>query len=324
MDKEIECFVIMPIGDEKIDPEKFKHFNEVYNNVIKASVEYVAKQLGRTIACSRADDVRKSGSVMKQVLQSLMDKTIVVADLSDKNPNVFYELGVRHTFHKRSILISDSPGNNPFDVHGYRTIPYQYPDTDLDFFQKDMLGYIKDIIDSPTKPDNPVWDFNLKPEVLDAESKIKAEVGYKKIKISSSRHDYEFEFGVTNQNTKSIQDVVVELKFPAEYLEGQGCSEPHLRGETVRENNLKYVQFTFNYMGLRESLRQAQYNICLFPGKTLWIFGKKSPLLITRLPYYVVHDNWDNRWKYRVEWIIYVDGEIVSEGNIPFNSLQMF
>jgi len=322
MDKKIECFVIMPIGDEKIDPESFSHFNGVYNDVIKASIEYVEKQLGCSITCSRADDIRKSGNVMKQVLQSLADKFIVIADLSDRNPNVFYELGIRHTFFKRSILITDSPGKNPFDVHGYRTVPYKYPNTDLDSFNKDMLGHIKEILDAPTKSDNPVWDYNLKPETLDAGSNVKVEVSYEKIDINADRHDYEFEFGVTNLMKKAIKNITADLTFPAEYLERNDWDYPHLKSKIIYENDLEYIHFTFNYMGLEERIRRTTYDTCLLPGKTLWIFGKEPS--ITRLPYYVTHKSWDNRHKHRVKWIVYVDGEIMLEGNIPFTSLEMF
>jgi len=77
-------------------------------------------------------------------------------------------------------------------------------------------------------------------------------------------------------------------------------------------------------MGLDEKLRKGTYDPFLLPRKTLWVFGGKPDPMITRLPYYVVNDNWDNRRKYRVKWIVYVDGELQSEGNIPFESLQIF
>jgi hypothetical protein len=322
MKRQLSCFVIMPIGDPKKDPLKFKRFSDIYENIIKPSVEAIAVQLGITIKCARADDIKKSGSVMKQVLLSLLDDDILIADLSDRNANVFYELGIRHTFFKRSILISDDPSNNPFDVLGYRTIPYQYPECDMEQFQRELLGHISDLINNPKEPDNPIWDLNLKAELKDSTSKAKIEVGYKKTKITGQRHDYEFEFGVTNQGSVIFKDIVAEVKFPAEYLERKDWQYPHLHSSIVMENGMEYVHFTFNYMGIREHIRQSTYDMCLLPGKTIWIFGKTP--LITSLPYFVVHDNWQNRRKYRVEWKVFIDGKIFGDGSVPFESLQMF
>ena len=322
--KKIDCFVIMPIGDKEMTPEKYQHFKEVYEKLIKPSVEDVAKSLSLEIECFRADDIKRSGSIMKKVLQDLLDRVIVIADLSGQNPNVFYELGVRHTFFKRSILISDTPGNNPFDVHGYRTIPYKYPGSDQNNFRNALRGHIEDIIRSPHESDNPVWDFNLNAELKNGTSKAKTEIGYKKVKITSDRHDYEFDFGITNNNKESFKDVIAEIKFPEEYLEKRNWNYPHLRAEVINENRSKYLHFVFNYTGLEEKIRRERYNVCLLPGHTLWIFGKDSPLLITRLPYFVIHDNWDNRRKYRVEWKVFADGKMLCDGSMPFESLQMF
>lgn len=318
----------MPIGDKEKSPEKYQHFKDVYEHLIKPTVEDSAKSLSLEIACYRADDIKRSGSIMKKVLQDLLDQTIVIADLSGQNPNVFYELGVRHTFFKRSILISDTPGDNPFDIHGYRTIPYKYPECDVNSFRDALREHIEDIIMNPSEPDNPVWDFNLKSELKndagEPKSVAKIEIGYKKVNIKSERHDYEFEFGLTNKNNEAFKDIVAEIKFPEEYLEKKDWNYPHLQGEVVKEDNCKYRHFIFNYDGIREDVRRRKYDICLLPEHTLWIFGKDSPLLITRLPYFVIHDNWDNRRKYRVEWKIFTSGKILCDGSMPFESLQMF
>ena len=87
----IDCFVIMPIGDKEEALEKYQHFKDVYDRLIKPSVEYAAKSLSVEIECFRADDIKRSGSIMKKVLQDLLDRSIVIADLSGQNPNVFYQ-----------------------------------------------------------------------------------------------------------------------------------------------------------------------------------------------------------------------------------------
>src|SRR5215472_1335265 len=103
MDK---CFVIMPIGKEA----EQKKWRDIYENVFKQSIETG----GFNLKCERADDIHKPGSIMQQVLEQLNLARVVLADLTSQNANVFYELGVRHTLEKRSILVGQSSHESPF------------------------------------------------------------------------------------------------------------------------------------------------------------------------------------------------------------------
>lgn len=146
------CFVIMPIG--KGDAEQAK-WREVFEDIFKKCVE----DSGLGLICRRADDIDKSGSIMGQVLNELRTAKIVLADLTSRNPNVFYELGVRHTMRKRSILVGQSPEESPFDVNQYRLLVYKHPADQKDEFHTEIKLYLEEAIRNPGKSDNPVADL---------------------------------------------------------------------------------------------------------------------------------------------------------------------
>ena len=77
----------------------------------------------------RADEVGKPGEISTQIIDRLRESDVVIADLTDRNPNVFYELALRHFASKPVIQFrGDEPP--PFDVKGLRAIPYRIDDLD--------------------------------------------------------------------------------------------------------------------------------------------------------------------------------------------------
>lgn len=72
----------------------------------------------------RADDLYRSGTIVKDILFMAGEATIILADLTGKNPNVFYELGWSHAISKPVILLTDSIEDLPFDLRALRVITY--------------------------------------------------------------------------------------------------------------------------------------------------------------------------------------------------------
>jgi hypothetical protein len=114
------CFLIAPIGDEgSVDRERS---DQVRDFVIKPALEkskYVV---------TRADEISKSGIITSQVIQNIFDADLVIAYLATDNPNVFYELALRHVVRKPFIQIIEEGQKIPFDVSGLRTIQLKYGD----------------------------------------------------------------------------------------------------------------------------------------------------------------------------------------------------
>lgn len=116
------CFVIAPIGEP--DTEVRKRSDQVLKHVIRPAVAE------RKFKAIRADEISEPGIITSQVIQHVVDAPLVVADLTGRNPNVFYELAVRHALRKPLVQIINRGEAIPFDVAGMRTIPVDHRDLD--------------------------------------------------------------------------------------------------------------------------------------------------------------------------------------------------
>jgi len=107
---------MMPISDP--DGYEAGHFGRVYKHIIKPACEAAG------FVPVRADEVKKANLIILDILKQIVDADMVVCDLSARNPNVMYELGVRQAFDKPTVLIKDKKTPRIFDVAGLRTEDY--------------------------------------------------------------------------------------------------------------------------------------------------------------------------------------------------------
>ena len=119
METKPTCFVVMPFG-EKVDAKNEPiDFNEIYEYLIKAAVS------GLDITCVRSDEITKAGWVQADMLGHLMNDDIAIVDITTLNPNVFYELGVRHALRRRITILMRKRGTEiPFNIKGFRVVEY--------------------------------------------------------------------------------------------------------------------------------------------------------------------------------------------------------
>lgn len=116
MDSEKTCFVIMPISDQT-DYEP-GHFDLIYTDIIKVA----CKKAGYTPI--RADEVKQTNLIHKDILQRILDAPMAICDLSSNNPNVMFELGIRQAFDKPTVLIKDNRTKSIFDLSPLRHTEY--------------------------------------------------------------------------------------------------------------------------------------------------------------------------------------------------------
>lgn len=129
----------MPFGAEE-SPEHKKNL-EIFEKVIKRSV--VNSGVFAPTDCIRVDLIDKPGSIVEDIVDGLHKADIVIADLTGRNPNVFYELGARHVLRRGTILVTRSLEDVPFHLQDFRLIPYAYPfanDQAANEFEKRMAG----------------------------------------------------------------------------------------------------------------------------------------------------------------------------------------
>lgn len=115
------CFVDMPFG-RKTDPKSGVEidFDQVYEQGIRPAVE------GAGLECVRGDREQTGGLIHTAMFARLLLSEFVIADMTSANPNVFYELGVRHAARPyTTIPLFATLGAPPFDVNGVRAIPYE-------------------------------------------------------------------------------------------------------------------------------------------------------------------------------------------------------
>jgi hypothetical protein len=117
-DQTKKCFVIMPISD--VDGYDIGHFNRVYEFIIKPA----CIQAGFTPL--RADEVNRTNFIALDIIKEIIDCDMAVCDLSGRNPNVLYELGIRQAFNKPVTLIKDRKTPRIFDIQGLRDIEYDH------------------------------------------------------------------------------------------------------------------------------------------------------------------------------------------------------
>lgn len=143
------CFVIAPIGDE--GSEVKKRSDQVLTHIIKP----VAMECG--YKAIRADELSEPGVITVQVIQHLMDDDLVIADLTGKNPNVFYELAVRHALKKPIVQIIQSGESIPFDVASMLTISVNHGDLDsVARCKEELIRQIRSVEKDPTKVNSPI------------------------------------------------------------------------------------------------------------------------------------------------------------------------
>lgn len=133
------CFVLMP-------------FKSDFKNIYK-SINSVARECG--LECLRADEIRKSSQIIRDIWEKINESRFVIADLSGCNPNVFYELGLAHAIQKTVILlVQDTEKDVPFDISGIRHI--RYAKNRPAEFKKKLKETVKATIPTIPKDFNPI------------------------------------------------------------------------------------------------------------------------------------------------------------------------
>ncbi len=119
------CFVVMPFDSL---------FQTEYERVIRPAVESVG------LECVRGDEIYSKPNIISDIWSSIRSARIIIAELTGKNANVFYEIGLAHAIGKPVILLTRNENDVPFDL---RSLRYRYYD-----------------------PDDPFWGENLKTNLV--------------------------------------------------------------------------------------------------------------------------------------------------------------
>lgn len=162
----MNCFVIMPFSETThssennsvtITPDEWSH---IFEEWIKKAVESYPK---KEIKCKRSETVQ--GNFVKGIMQEINNSELAIVDLTGQKPNVYYELGIRHSLRLGTIIITQDFSALPSDLKSYYCFSYKYSDKGHLYneyykkFEKDLHVQITSILNNINQSDNPVSDF---------------------------------------------------------------------------------------------------------------------------------------------------------------------
>jgi hypothetical protein len=131
------CFVIMPFGQP---------FDRYYLNIFVPAITAVG------LKPLRADSIFSPSTIMADVWQFTRQAVVVLADVTGKNPNVFYELGLAHAAGKPVVIVTNGLEDVPFDLKGLRVIEYDKQDESWGTTLKEnIIAAIKATLDDPER-----------------------------------------------------------------------------------------------------------------------------------------------------------------------------
>ena len=143
------CFVISPIGES--DSNIRKRSDQVLKYIIRPAVESCGYK------AVRADEIAEPGIITNQIIRHVVVDPLVIADLTGQNPNVFYELAIRHYIGKPLIQIINKGEDIPFDIKLMRTIPVDHQNLDsVEEAKAEIQKQIQHLEANPTSLENPI------------------------------------------------------------------------------------------------------------------------------------------------------------------------
>lgn len=147
------CFVIMPIGDQAFPGGTVtaSDLKRRYDDLIKEAL----LRANPTLEVVRSDEVAAPGAITSDIITRIMHSDYVLADVTYANPNVFYELGLRHACRLGTLIVRDKDGpETPFDIAHLRHYEYENTATGLKKLAEDLEAYFAHRAEHPDHPDN--------------------------------------------------------------------------------------------------------------------------------------------------------------------------
>lgn len=117
--------VFGPLNIDDRRPNAFvaMQFSEPYNDVYKDAIKPLIENIGYEVV--RVDEISQPGIILNDIWSNLTEASVVIAEVSEANPNVYYEIGVAHALNKPTILLAQKGTKLPFDLGPHRCIFYE-------------------------------------------------------------------------------------------------------------------------------------------------------------------------------------------------------
>ncbi|QFI38144.1 hypothetical protein FR932_09955 [Moritella marina ATCC 15381] len=139
-----KSFVLMPFSES---------LNDVYEFLIKGALTEAGYQV------KRADDIKSQSNILEDIVKGIIESDLIIADLTDSNANVYYELGIAHALQKKVVLITQEIDELPFDLKSYRVIGYSTHFTRMNEAKAELYQLAQEASNGNLPFGNPVKDF---------------------------------------------------------------------------------------------------------------------------------------------------------------------
>lgn len=131
------CFAMMPFGG---------YFDGYWRDIIRPALEAVG------VEPVRADEIYSTGAIIEDIYSAILQSDVCIADVTDKNPNVSYELGMAHAAKKPTILITQHISDVPFDYRHLRHIVYNPMQSGWECrFMEALTNTVREAISNPAR-----------------------------------------------------------------------------------------------------------------------------------------------------------------------------
>lgn len=127
-----DCFVLLPLHEP---------FTIIYRDLVVPAVEML------DMTCQHAGEIFGPGFIVSDVRFLIEEAKVVVAELTGRNPNVFYELGIAHALHKPVVQLAQQIEDVPFDIRHLRTLEYawrdKWPAQEIDLLRNQLSSHLR-------------------------------------------------------------------------------------------------------------------------------------------------------------------------------------
>jgi nucleoside 2-deoxyribosyltransferase len=207
---EKKCFVIMPFAGTT-EKHSEQYWTEFFEKFLKPEMESIGYSCERSKA---APD-----SIIQSIIRQLNNSDIVLAVLTDFNANVWYELGIRHTLKRGTIMLIEEGHKLPFDISQYGVLHYSDKLSAGENF-KERLKQFCEKNELERKADNPVQTFLESENLIVNKDEAKSinellhGINWAELPISQLAHFHEakFHFYIINSDSKKVMDVAGSSK----------------------------------------------------------------------------------------------------------------
>ena len=186
-------------------------FEEQFDEIYELFISEVLDEMGFDFR--RADDIQSQQNILKDIVEGISISDLIIADLTNPNPNVYYELGLAHAFNKPVISLTQDISLLPFDLKSYRVIEYDTHFATIKSAKNELKNLLEGFKKREIPFSNPVSDFlerdHLSPNNYTADDIEQQELGF-------IDHIVEIE-----NSFKELNDVATDLSDSTEKIGNQ-------------------------------------------------------------------------------------------------------